>query len=182
MNPADLIAIYFYIFAFLAVAGAIGVVALRNILHSALSMVVCLFAIAGFFVLLNAEFLAAVQVIIYVGAIMVLLIFAILLSTQIMRRHIVQTNAYTVPGIIFSALFFFVTAWVIISTAFVEQDQIPWYPVWLQDLPRVLDNVTIMGWSLMATYTLPFEIASILLLMALISGVILAHRKEDDDQ
>jgi NADH:ubiquinone oxidoreductase subunit 6 (subunit J) len=181
VNPSDLIAIYFYVFAFLALAGAVGVVALRSIFHSALSMIVCLFAVAGFFVLLNAEFLAAVQVIIYVGAIMVLIIFAILLSTRIMRRNIIQTNAYSVSGFVFSALFFLVSAAVIITTKFVEPDQLPWYPVWLADLPRTLDNTTIMGWSLMATYTLPFEIASILLLMALIGGVILANRKEDDE-
>ena len=181
MNPSDLIAIYFYIFAFIAVAGAVGVVALRNIFHSALSMVVCLFAVAGFFVLLNAEFLAAVQVILYVGAIMVLIIFAILLSTQIMRKNIIQTNAYAIPGFIFSFLFLLVTSWVIITTAFVERDQVPFYPAWLGELPRTLDNTTIMGWSLMATYTLPFEIASILLLMSLIGSVILAHRKKDDE-
>jgi NADH:ubiquinone oxidoreductase subunit 6 (subunit J) len=181
MSQSDLIAVYFYAFAFLAVAGALGVVALRNIFHSALSMTVCLFAIAGFFVLLNAEFLAAVQVIIYVGAIMVLIIFAVLLSTQIMRRNIVQTNAYAISGLFFAVLFMLVTGWVIISTAFLEPNQMPSYPLWLADLPHTLDNTAIMGWSMMATYTLPFEIASVLLLMALIGSVVLAHKKEDDD-
>ena len=181
MNQADLISIYFYAFAFLAIAGALGVVALRNIFHSALSMTVCLFAVAGFFVLLNAEFLAAVQVIIYVGAIMVLILFAILLSTQIMRRNIVQTNAYAVPAGIFAVAFLVTSGWVIITTAFLEPNQMPSYPIWLADYSRTLDNTLIMGWSMMATYTLPFEVASILLLMALIGGVVLAHRKEDDD-
>jgi len=180
VSPADLIAIYFYFFAALAILGALGVVVLRNIFHSVLSMIVCLFAVAGFFVLLNAEFLAAVQVIIYVGAIMVLIIFAILLSTRIMRRDIVQTNAYVLPGIIVSLAFLVTTFFVIISTRFVEDYHVPFYPAWLAEASEKLDNTMIVGWSLMATYSLPFEIASILLLMALIGGVVLAHRKEDD--
>lgn len=180
MTQADWIVIYFYLFSALMIFGAIGVVALRNIFHSALSMTVSLFAVAGLFVLLNAEFLAAVQVIIYVGAIMVLIIFAILVSTRIMRRNIIQTNAYVLPAGIATLAFLAVSLWVIAVTAFVEPGQVPFYPIWFADIPYKMDNTTIVGWSLAATYVLPFIIISILLFMALIGAVVLAQKAEDD--
>ncbi|MEP0814755.1 MAG: NADH-quinone oxidoreductase subunit J [bacterium] len=174
MTVSNLVTVYFALFTVFAVLGALGVVLLRNIFHSALSMIVCLFAIAGYFVLLNAEFLAMVQVVIYVGAIMVLIIFAILLSQKIMRRNIVQTNAYLIPGAIASAILFGVTAFVSGMTSFVEIGMIPFIPAWFAQVPEKLDNTTVVGWSLMSTYSLPFEIASVLLLMALIGSIVLA--------
>lgn len=180
MSAGDWITFYFYLFSALMIFGAVGVVALRNIFHSALSMTVSLFAVAGLFVLLNAEFLAAVQVIIYVGAIMVLIIFAILVSTRIMRRNIIQTNAYVVPAAIASLAFFAVTVWVLAVTIFVEQSQVPNYPLWFSQVEQKMDNTTIVGWSLAATYVLPFIVISILLLMALIGAVVLAQKSEDD--
>ena len=181
MYTPSLIALYFYLFSFMAALGAVGVVALRNIFHSALAMVVCLFATAGLFVLLNAEFLAAVQVIIYVGAITVLIIFAILVSQGIMRKNIIQTNAYSIPGAIAAAFLFCVTTWVAFMTPFVDIIPQIYYPPWWGQVPAKLDNTQLIGWSLMTTYTLGFEVASILLLMALIGSMVLATHREGPD-
>src|SRR5215210_1401402 len=72
--------ITFFLFAVLALGGALGVVLSRNLIHGALYLILSLFGVAGFFVLLSAPFLAAVQVLVYIGAIAILIIFAVMLT------------------------------------------------------------------------------------------------------
>ena len=95
----------FYLLAAIIVISAIMVVTLRNVLHSALSLVLTFFMVAGIYLMLNAEFLAAVQVLIYVGAVTILILFAIMLTYQIQSKSIRQSNEQVIPAALISIIF-----------------------------------------------------------------------------
>ncbi|MFQ6007834.1 MAG: NADH-quinone oxidoreductase subunit J, partial [Candidatus Zixiibacteriota bacterium] len=99
------VGIVFWMLAFVMLVSAFMVVSLRNIFHCALFLILCLFSVAGIFILLGAEFLAAAQVLIYIGAVAVLMIFAIMLTSELASKKIVQTNENA--GIAFFVCFIF---------------------------------------------------------------------------
>jgi len=86
------VSLVFWILSFIIIVSAFMVVSLKNIFHCALFLILCLFSVAGIYLLLNAEFLAAAQVLIYVGAVSILMIFAIMLTSQLASKRISQTN------------------------------------------------------------------------------------------
>ena len=94
--------IVFWILAVVAVGAALGVVLVRDLFRAALLLVVVFMAVAGFFVLLSAEFLAVVQVLIYAGAISILIIFAVMLTRDVQRGNL--PNQLQIPAVLFSAL------------------------------------------------------------------------------
>ncbi|MDX9859070.1 MAG: NADH-quinone oxidoreductase subunit J [candidate division Zixibacteria bacterium] len=155
----------FWIVAAVTILSAIAVVSLKNIFHCALFLILCLFSVAGIFILLHAEFLAAAQVLIYVGAVAILMIFAIMLTSNLASRTIKQVNRHALPALFACVLFVFVVIGLIYKSN-----------VWnwaKQGLPD--DNVLTIGKLLMTKYMLPFEVVSVLLLAALIGAVVLAR-------
>jgi len=106
----------FYILAGVILVSAILVVTLRNIFHSALFLVAAFFFIAGIYLQLNAEFLAVVQVLIYVGAVTILILFAIMLTQQIQSKSVRQVNEQVIPALIFTVLFFVLASITIVKT------------------------------------------------------------------
>lgn len=161
--------LFFFIFAALAIASALGVVSVRNPVHSALSLMVCLFQVAALFVLLRSPFLATVQVFIYVGAIMVLFLFVIMMLD--VRKATIERF---IPG---GHLFVMVVLVVLISEIFfiVRRSR-------LTTLSVATDNhldggVMEMGKTLFTEYLLPFEVVSVILLVAMV-GAIVMGRKE----
>jgi NADH:ubiquinone oxidoreductase subunit 6 (subunit J) len=108
--------IIFYALGILIVISALMVVTLRNIFHSALSLVAAFFLVAGIYVMLSAELLAAVQVLIYVGAITILILFAIMLTHKIYAKSIRQVNEQVVPAMIIAVLLLAISVFTIIRT------------------------------------------------------------------
>jgi len=108
--------VLFYVLGGIILLSAILVVSLRNVFHSALFLVLAFFIVGGVYLLLGAEFLAAVQVLIYVGAITILILFAIMLTYQIQSKSIRQTNEQGVPAVIISIIFFALTSFALIKT------------------------------------------------------------------
>jgi NADH-quinone oxidoreductase subunit J len=157
----------FWILALVILVSGLMVVTLRNIFHCALALVLCLFSVAGIYILLHAEFLAAAQVLIYVGAVAILIIFAVMLTTDLASRRIKQNNES-----IFVALFVCII-FVLSALTLLYQTDIWRYAT--EELPT--DNVTVIGKYLMTEYMLPFEIVSVLLLAALIGAIVLARRE-----
>jgi len=155
----------FWFLAVVILAAGILVVSLKNIFHCALALILCLTGVAGVFILLNAEFLAAAQVLIYVGAVSVLMIFAIMLTSQLASKKIVQTNKNALVAFFVSLLF----AFTIIQVVRLSQLWEAAHGI----LPE--DNVMVIGKLLMTKYMLPFEVVSILMLAALIGAVVLAR-------
>lgn len=156
----------FYLLAFVIIVAAMLVVTLKNIFHSALFLILTLFAVAGIYILLEAEFLAAVQVLIYVGAVAVLMIFAIMLTSQLTSTSIKQSNENVVIA-------FFICAGFLLSSL----GSIPG-TVWrLVETSLPENNTLALGKYLMTEYVLPFEVVSILLLAAMIGAIVLARRE-----
>ncbi len=156
----------FYLISFVIIISAIMVVSLKNIFHCALFLILTLFMVAGIYILLNAEFLAAVQVLIYVGAVSILIIFAIMLTSQLTSKKIIQTNEQaTVAGLV--AMFFLVAS----QLAF-------WRTHWnIGEVTLPENNILTLGKLLMTDFVLPFEVVSVLLLAALIGAVVLARKE-----
>jgi len=159
------VSVIFWILAFVIIVSALLVVTLKNIFHSALFLILCLFSIAGIYIMLHAEFLAAAQVLIYVGAVSILIIFAIMLTSNLASERIVQTNKNALVAF-FVCLMFLVTTIVLINKT----------GVWNYTggvLPD--DNIMTIGKLLMTQFMLPFEVVSVLMLAAMIGAIVLAR-------
>jgi NAD(P)H-quinone oxidoreductase subunit 6 len=149
-------------------SAALGVVLLENIVYSAFLLGGVFISIAGMYILLNADFVSAAQVLIYVGAVNVLILFAIMLVNkreafpQVSRRWIRNGATALVCGGLFALL-----ATMIVQT--------PWAIAFDETPP--LSTVILIGEHFFSDYLLPFELASLLLLMALIGAVVLARRE-----
>ena len=164
--------IVFLITAVLTLGGAVMVVTARNLVHAALWLIWTLFGIAVLFVLLNAGFFAVVQVVIYIGAIAILMIFAIMLTRRVMQDVGPQYNrgwwvAALVSLALFAGLSWMLSSWSGFST------QMP-------EFPPGVDPLRQLGQSLVSpnAYVLPFELASVLLLAALIGAIAVAWERK----
>lgn len=162
MSPAQFL---FLFFAAVILSGAWIVVTARNLVHAALCMALCFFGVAGLFVLLDAPFLAVVSVVIGAGGISVLIIFAIMLTRGAGLADAPLTNRWPLAVAICLLLFGLLTA-MLIST--------PWPNT---ASPITQDTVAALGNALLNQYLLPFEIASVLLLAALIGAAFVARGK-----
>ncbi|GAB4334838.1 MAG: NADH-quinone oxidoreductase subunit J [Candidatus Abyssubacteria bacterium] len=162
----------FYILGVAVLASAIMVVTRRNPMHSALWLLITLFSLAGIYLLLNAEFVAAVQLIIYAGGVLVLYVFVIMLVD--LSKEAAVRAAFHKPTQIFFAFLFAVLLMVII----IQVSGPGITPFSLEEVEPVAqaDTTREFAKELFLTYLYPFEIASLLLLVAMIGSVILARR------
>ena len=151
--------------ALLVVVSAFGVVVSSNLVHSAVALLFTLFGVAGLYIFLYADFLAATQVVIYVGGILVLIIFGVMLTNKIDTPSIASSSSNQVIGSIVSFLLFSFQLGVIFKT--------DWYTV---DAAPVESSVSIIGRMLLEEYLLPFELVSVLLLGALIGASMLSRK------
>ncbi len=156
----------FYILAGIILGSAVMVVSLKNIFHCALYLVLCLFGVAGIYILLSAEFLAAVQVLIYVGAITILMIFAIMLTAKLYNAKIKQSNEQVFPGIIIVAALLIATIFTLSRTAWKVSYEV-----------AEVQSIVGIGNLLLTKYVLPFEVVSVVLLTALIGAIIIARKE-----
>jgi NADH-quinone oxidoreductase subunit J/NAD(P)H-quinone oxidoreductase subunit 6 len=154
-----------WIFAAVMIGSGLLVVTMRDIIRCGLAMIVCFLALAGIYVIIGAPLIAAAQVIVYIGAISVLILFAIMLTQtkDAPSRLVFQTQA--VPAAIAS-----VVIAVIIALAIAATD-------WGEAAKRVRLATDFMATELFDSYVLPFEVVSVLLLAAVIGGVYLAKRE-----
>ncbi len=161
--------IVFFIFTILVLGGGIGIISTKNLYYSALFLSMTLSGMAGYFVLLNAGFLAAVQVVVYVGAIAILILFAIMLSRRMMTSSEPQTNRQTWLAAIVSPLLFIAILVLVL--------QVNW-PV--SSAAPTGDALILLGMSFLGSYVIPFEVISVLLLVALVGAIILARDTHTD--
>ena len=154
-----------WVFAAVMIGSALLVVTMRDIIRCGLAMIVCFGALAGIYVILGAPLIAAAQVIVYIGAISVLILFAIMLTQtkDAPSRLVFQTQA--VPAALASIVIAVVVALAIAATD------------WGEAAERVRVATTAMSQVLFDQFVLPFEIVSVLLLAAVIGGVFLAKRE-----
>lgn len=156
----------FYLLAFLIIASALAVVTMRNIFHCALFLILCLFSIAGIYVMLYAEFIAVIQVLLYVGAVAILMIFAIMLTSKLAGREIQLSNEQTFIGGFLSLVVAFGIIYSLSLTYIRTASGVP-----------APESALSIGKLLMTEYVLPFELVSVLLLAALIGAIVIARRE-----
>lgn len=165
--------IQFVVFGLLTVitlGGALGVVSSRTLFHSALFLVLSFAGVVGYYVLLDAGFLAAVQLLIYIGAIAILILFAIMLSRGLMAQRQSQRNEqWLIAALV--ALLTFVVLGVVLW-------QVDWPVADSQALTSPNASISQLGQDLLGPYMIPFEVASVLLFVALVGAVILARETE----
>ena len=169
--------IVFYILAVLVVGGAIGVITRRNAVHSAILLIGTLMSVAGIYVLLEAEFLAAVQVLVYAGGVMVLFLFVILLVDleQRGRKDAAPRKPVSRAAIAIGAL---ATGLLLVAMLAVFLRQSLGEASGATEALRAHGgNLGAVSMSLFRWYVLPFELASVLLLVAMIGAVVLARFK-----
>jgi NADH-quinone oxidoreductase subunit J len=161
--------VLFLIVALVTIFSAIMVVSIKNLFHAALWLILALLGVAAFFAMLEASFFAAVQLLVYIGAIAILIIFAIMLTRHIMTEEETQVNRLWGIAIILIAVLFAI----VIS-------QISSWPGFSELLMNINStgqgNIVTLGEALVSPngYALPFETASVLLLAALLGGVYVA--------
>jgi NADH-quinone oxidoreductase subunit J len=165
-------AILFSLFSISAVFFAVNVVFRRNAVHCALHLVGVLLSLSGLFVLLNAQFIAAIQILVYAGAIMVLFLFVVMLLNVRGESPLLTPGAAKGFGFFFALLVFVELLWVVLSGGGGEGAPRP--PA---ALPPGFGSPAAIGRILYSTWLFPFEVTSILLLIAVIGAVVLAKRK-----
>ena len=157
-------AVFFYLAALIAIVGALGMVSSANMVRSALSLVLALASVAVIYLLLSADFLAVSQIFVYIGAIMILMLFAIMLTPgQVELPAMAERGQHVLAAVV--AL----TIGVISILAIFAQ---PWQ---LRAAPLNAPTSEPIGSLLMGTFVLPFEIASLLLTAGMIGAIVIAR-------
>ncbi len=167
------VAIAFWILAAVAVIAALGVVVQKNVFRVALSLILCLVAVAGIFILLSADFLAAAQILVYVGAISVVIILAIMLTRQFANGSTANTLRF--PALIVSVLLFGLLAFAVLKTD------------WPSSTAELPDNTTLalaqqifgntQKLSENSGFILPLEISAVLIMAVVIGAIVIAREK-----
>lgn len=158
--------IAFWALAVVAVLAALGVVLLRNVFRAALSLILCFLMVAGIYITLSADFLAAVQVLVYVGAISVLIILAIMMTRDVQKGS--PGNRLQIPALIVAVLFLDVLVLTVLNT--------PWQ---ISSAPPLSPTTAPLALKLFGEggFILPVEIAAVLLLSAIVGAIVLAREK-----
>ena len=159
--------IAFWILALVCVGSALAVILMRDLFRAALFLVVCFFTVAGIYVTLNAGFLAAVQVLVYIGAVAMLLVFAIMLTRDSRRGS--PTGKLKIPALVVGLALLGVMIWSVVSY--------DWPPP--TDVSQMVSTQEIASllFSSDGGYVLTFEIAGLMLLAAIVGALVLLRDK-----
>ncbi|MFA6569825.1 MAG: NADH-quinone oxidoreductase subunit J [Bacteroidota bacterium] len=167
----DLFAITFWAFAAIIVISAIIVVTSKNIMYSAFSLLFTFFGVAGIYVMLNADFLALTQIMIYIGGILVLIIFGVMLTSKVTGVDIKEG----ITGKIQLGVTAAATA-IIAITLITIYSNAKWF---LKDSKPLEQTINPIGTILLTDYLLAFEVASVLLLVAIVGAALIARTKKE---
>jgi NADH-quinone oxidoreductase subunit J len=158
--------VVFVVLSAVALVGAVGVVTTRNLFRAALFLVLSFVGVTGLYVLLEAEILAMIQLLVYVGAISILIIFAIMLSRRMMSPEFKTRNEQWLFGLVTAVALFAVLSVILLAVT---------WPTAQAAVPE--DAISLLGQALVSPdqYVLVFEAASVLLLVALVGAVVIAR-------
>lgn len=176
MTGSAVYTVLFYVLAIASLALAFTVVTARKLLRAAVALMMVLSLSAGFYLMLAAEFLAGIQVLVYVGGIVILIVFAVMLTRTADLLEDNPSILRKLLGLAASFLFFFSSCLVFYTAPFLKnvQGAVP------------ADNVRVIGRALMnygpEGYVLPFEVISLLLLAAVIGGIVIARKTPSFEQ
>lgn len=162
-------AILLYLFTLIAAVAAFGILIARHVFHAVLLLIVCLTSVAGLYLLLSAEFIAATQLLVYAGGIVVLIIFGIMLTQKLSGKGNQLRHDNLLPGLVVSTVLLVLLGYGIKST-----------PSGSIRMSFSGDSMIQIGNSLFSSYSAPFEAAGLLLLVSLVAATVMArHNKEE---
>ncbi|MBO8171999.1 MAG: NADH-quinone oxidoreductase subunit J [Bacillaceae bacterium] len=162
--------IAFFILSLFTIGGAVFMISFTRVVHMVVSLAFTFLSIAGLYVLLEAEFVAVTQVIVYAGAVAIMMLFGIMLTPH-REQEEDAGRAQKVVAFIAVAAFFLIAFFIIQGTT--------WDPS-VHHFTE--DNTTMIGKTIFTQYVIPFELVSVLLLVALVGAIILAKREENDSE
>ncbi len=157
----------FYVFALITVVSACIVVFSKNIIYAAFSLLFTFFGVAALYVLLHADFLAVTQILIYVGGILVLLLFGVMLTNNVISVEIKTGTIQTIPALVIVA---------VVAGTLAGLSYAMWKGVGSPAPGGPETTTATLGRMLMTSYVIPFEIASVVLLVALVGAAMTARR------
>jgi NADH-quinone oxidoreductase subunit J len=157
----------FWVLAVLLVGSALAVVLSKNLFHAVLWLALALTGTAGVFLLLNAEFIAAVQLLLYAGGVITIVVFAIVVTERLVGERLSQTNR----GVVSGALVAVGLLSIIVST--LTQRELP-----STALPQLSDLTRLVGEQVLTTFVLPFELLALLMLAAMLGAIYFARPEE----
>ncbi len=156
------VVIAFWVLAVTTIVNAIMVAAVRNLLHAVLFLVLTFVGLAGLFITLSADFVAAVQLLVYAGAVAVLMVFAIMLTPRAARDN--ADNEFSLPALVLSGLMAAVATFVALDAG------------WRTQTPAgVAGTAASIGDALLDPFVLPFEVASVVLVAAMVGAIVLVR-------
>lgn len=158
--------IAFWVLAVVSVSAALSVVMLKNVFRAALTLILCFLAVGGLYATLNADFLAMVQVLIYVGGISVLIILAVMLTREVQEGN--PSNQFRFPALIVAAAFAAVIIVAVLNTPWMVSDVAPIEPTTAALADKMLGE---------GGYVLALEIAGALMLAAILGAIVLVREK-----
>jgi len=160
---------FFLLFAVVSIASAMLVVSLKSVMHCALFLALFLLSVAAMFFIFDADFLGIVQILLYIGGVIVLILFAVMLTARVSSHLLQQTNEQKFTAIIACIALFVMLSYVLLTSG-------------LQGAEKSLVEGGVtkdIGRLLMTVYVLPFEVASVVLLAALIGAMVLVGKKDE---
>ncbi|MCH8345467.1 MAG: NADH-quinone oxidoreductase subunit J [Chloroflexi bacterium] len=159
----------FWLLAALTLGSALAVVIVRDLIRAVVLLITSFLGVAGLYITLSADFVAVVQVLIYVGAISVLMLFAIMLTPRAGRNN--AETFFRIPGILLAGLVAFTISLISLDTdwAVVERGGFE-------------ETASAIGESLLDKYVLPFEMAAVLLLVAMLGAILLVHPEGPEEE
>lgn len=162
--------VFFYVIAIAMAVSAIRVVTVKNVIHAAMYLVVVLAGVAAQYILLASEFIAATQVLIYVGAVIVLVLFGVMLTRAKLGQDVNLTNDYWWVGALTGFMVFGVMAYALVD--YYGDDPVDQANATTQ----LSSNTEQVSDAIFSTYVVPFEVISVLLLGALVGAIVLARK------
>jgi NADH-quinone oxidoreductase subunit J len=160
------LAITFWIMAVVVVAAALGVVFMHNVFRAALALILCFITVAGLYITLSADFLAAVQILVYVGAISVLIILAIMMTKEVQRGNL--ANKMGIPTAIVATVLLIILVYTVTNTPWKIAAEAPLSPTTAPLAAKLFSE---------SGFILPVEIGAVLLLAAIIGAIVITREK-----
>ena len=156
----------FWIMAVVMVAAALGVLFIRNVFRAALALILCFIAVAGIYITLSADFLAAVQILVYVGAISVLIILAIMMTREVQKGN--PVNKMEIPVALVATVLLGILVYTVTNAPWKISAQAPISPTTMPLATRLFSE---------NGYVLPVEIGAVLLLAAILGAIVITREK-----
>ena len=171
----DIVLILFYLFGALAIVAAAFMLYTKNVLYAAFGLLVTLLSLAAIFVLLYADFVAVTQLMVYVGGILVLILFGVMLSNRVKGAAVQSETINPVSGALVASALFAGLAYLILSVGYLFPEVTTTPPV-----ASAKSSITEIGIRLITNFALPFEVASLILLIALMGAAYISTEDKHD--